>query len=126
LLLIAPLSEGFSAARPPVNNSLRQQSQIRAELLVPNTPVERKLAGGETHAYEVNLSADQFLGLVVEQRGVDVGLTLFDPEGARVREMDQRHGERGSERTVLIAKRAGSYRIEVRAIRKTAPPGSSR
>jgi CHAT domain-containing protein/tetratricopeptide (TPR) repeat protein len=124
LLLIAPSREGFSAAYPSVNNSFRQQSQTRPEPLVPNTPIERKLSGGESHLYEINLTANQFLRLLVEQRGVDVVVIIFSPEGARVREVDNRHGERGLELVSLVAKRSGNYRIEIRGLRKTALSGS--
>src|ERR1051326_727795 len=101
-----------------------QDPAPKVEPLEFKKPVERKLSGGETHVYQVSLSANQFLRVLVEQRGVDVGLIIFNPEGAKVREVDYRHGERGPEHASLIAKGAGNYRIEVQAVRKTALPGS--
>jgi hypothetical protein len=123
LLLIAAFTRSIASSSLTVTNLSQQESQ-NAERLFPDKPLERKLAGGETHLYEVSLSANQFLRLLVEQRGVDVGLIIFSPEGARVREVDIRHGERGAERVSLIAKRAGNYRIEVRSIRRKALPGN--
>jgi CHAT domain-containing protein len=109
---------------PEARNGSTQDAQAQAQQFEFNKPVERKLSGGETHLYEINLSPDQFLRLLVDQRGVDVTLTLFGPDGAKLREVDNRSSERGAERASLIAKRGGNYRIEVHSLRKTAPPGN--
>src|SRR5262245_38954917 len=33
-------------------------------------PIERELAGGQSHAYQITLAAGQYLNVVVEQRGI--------------------------------------------------------
>ena len=43
------------------------------------------MKGGEAHAYEVSLAADQFLWIIVDQRGIDVGVTATDPQDSRSR-----------------------------------------
>ena len=98
--------------------------QIRTVQLEFKRPLERKLTGGETHIYEISLAADQFVRLLVDQRGADVAFTVFSPDGAKLREVDDLPGERGSERASLITQRAGIHRVEVQGVRKTAPPGS--
>lgn len=126
-LLVAPPDGNSSPALPSIAETGHvpaQDPSITVASLEFKQPSERKLAGGETHLYEVSLSANQFLRLLVEQRGVDVVITIFSPEGARVREVDERHGERGPERASLIAKGGGKFRIEVRAVRKTALLGN--
>src|ERR1700738_5132483 len=40
-------------------------------------PIEMELKGGEVHSYSINLTAGQFLHLIVDQRGIDVVVTLF-------------------------------------------------
>src|SRR4029077_5691359 len=39
-------------------------------------PIERGLAGGEAHTYRVTLASGQYLKVVVEQKGIDVVVTL--------------------------------------------------
>src|SRR6266498_5420353 len=39
-------------------------------------PIERELAGGESHSYLLPLAAGQFCHVVVDQRGVDVVVTF--------------------------------------------------
>ena len=43
--------------------------------------VERELAGGAQHSYQLQLSAGQFLHVIVDQRGIDAAVKLFAPDG---------------------------------------------
>jgi tetratricopeptide (TPR) repeat protein len=90
----------------------------------PGKYFERKLEGGKSHFYEVRMTAEQFLRVVVDQRGVDIALNLFAPDGSQLSNVDDRPGERGPEAASIVASTPGVYRIEVRSKRKTDPPGS--
>ena len=43
--------------------------------------IERQLAGGESHTYQINLTAGQFMRVVVEQKGIDVALQMMSSDG---------------------------------------------
>ncbi len=60
-------------------------------------PIERELAGGQQHLYQLSLSAGQYLHVVVEQRGIDVVVTLFGPTGQKLLEVDSPNGTQGPE-----------------------------
>jgi hypothetical protein len=45
---------------------------------------ERELAGDQSHAYQIALAAGQYLHVVAEQRGIDVVVTLFGPDGKKL------------------------------------------
>ncbi len=94
------------------------------ESLEPGKPVERTLKGGETHSYQLQLTLDQFARLVVDQRGIDVALALFDVNGSKIWEVNNRPGERGPETASVVARQPGVYRVEVRSVRKTDLLGS--
>jgi CHAT domain-containing protein/tetratricopeptide (TPR) repeat protein len=94
-----------------------------AQSLELGQPIERTLRGGETHSYQLKLTLNQFGRFVVDQRGIDITLVLFGPDGKNIREIDNRQAERGSEAGSLFAQEPGIYRIEVRSIRKTDPIG---
>src|ERR1044071_4657722 len=49
----------------------------------PMRPLEREIAGSEVHSYGMTLARGQFVRAVFEQRGVDVVVTLVDPQGDR-------------------------------------------
>ena len=81
------------------------------------------MAGGETHAFQVALAAGQYLRVVVNQRGIDISLKLFGPDGRILVEMDSLTGTQGPEMASVIAAQSGSYRIEVVSFTKDALPG---
>jgi erythromycin esterase len=49
----------------------------------------------------------------VDQRGIDVVVRVFGPDGGKIAEIDSPNGKRGDEPIALQAKTAGMYRIEV-------------
>jgi hypothetical protein len=53
-------------------DAVRSVRQTRT--LGPGETVERELTGGQAHVYEFMLAADNYMRLVVEQRGIDVAV----------------------------------------------------
>jgi hypothetical protein len=46
--------------------------------------------------------------VVVDQRGIDIALNLFAPDGRQLGNVDDRHGERGLEAASVVASTPGS------------------
>lgn len=88
-----------------------KQTDVRELKL--GAPVERTLAGGEVHSYRVMLTAGQYLYVVVEQKGIDVVVKLFGPDGQKITEVDSPNGTQGPEPVSLITPAPGNYRVEV-------------
>jgi CHAT domain-containing protein len=116
LLLVALI--GFSL----LPAALAQETQ-EARTLEPGKPLERELAGGQSHTYRLTLAADQYLQLVVEQRGVDVVVVVVGPDDRKLAEVDSPNGTQGPEPVSLVAEAPGSYRVEVRSLEKAAQTG---
>lgn len=57
--------------------SSRTLAQSAAEIrqLEQGKAIEREMLSGEVHAYSTQLTAGQFLGVIVDQRGIDVVVT---------------------------------------------------
>src|SRR6185295_1090873 len=89
-------------------------------VLEPGKPVERELKTGETHVYQIALGVGQFLDAAVNQRGVDVVVRLFAPDGSKLAEIDSPNGEQGDEPVVVESKTSGTYRIEVSPLEENA------
>lgn len=104
-------------------HAVAAQEEAAVSDLRPGRTVARELAGGASHTYTVMLEAGQFVHVVVEQKGVDVALLLFDQRGGRVAQMDSPNGVAGPEPLSFIASEGGAYRLEVRAIDKEAKAG---
>ena len=85
--------------------------------------IERELKGGKTDSYKLKLLAGQFLRAVVEQRGIDVMVRLFAPDGKQLLEVDSPNGAQGPEPVSLIADAAGDYRLDVLSLDEKAAAG---
>src|SRR5262245_6363750 len=86
-------------------------------------PIERELSGGQSHSYKITMTSGQYLHIVVEQRGIDVAVALFTPDGKKIIEGDSEHAIEGSETVSAVAEVAGAYLIEARSPEKAAKTG---
>ena len=91
--------------------------------LKPGKAVERELKGGEKHRYPIILKANDYLKLVVEQRGIDVTVRLVGPDGKIWQEVNGPNGTQDTESLSYITDIAGSYTLEIEALEKAASPG---
>ncbi len=91
--------------------------------LVLGQPVEAVLSGGEQHSYPLALNAGQYVEAVIEQRGVDVAVTLQGPEGKALAQFDADSRPRGKETAAQIVNVAGTYRLLVEARTSNAAAG---
>src|SRR5215510_13936400 len=93
--------------------------------LEPGKSVEREIAGGQSHTYQITLRAGQFIRVVVEQKGIDLTLALALPQdeaGKQVAEVDLTRVDLESlsyEATV-----SGNYRFTIRALGAAALTGT--
>ncbi len=100
--------------------------QTRNELrpLVPGQPVEREISGGQSHTYQVKLASGQFVRVVVEQKGIDVALTLTSPDGKQLIENDVTGIFSARAPLSYEATAAGTYQITIRANRAATQSGA--
>ena len=78
-------------------------------------PIERTLNAGEAHSFTLTLTSGQYAHLTVDQRGVDVVVSIYTPDGTRVVRVDSPNGDKGVEPVFLVAETSGAYRVEVKA-----------
>jgi CHAT domain-containing protein/tetratricopeptide (TPR) repeat protein len=105
----------------PAIGLAQNTSDIR--VLEQGKPIERELAGAEVHAYSIQLTAGQFLKVIVDQRGIDVVVTAFGPDGRRVARVDGASGAQGPEQLLLVAETSGTHRLELRSVEEMATGG---
>src|SRR5262245_40960777 len=123
----APAAASPRPEAPPVQASAGERgvtpSAQESISLEPGKPVERELSGGQSHSYKITMISGQYLHIVVEQRGIDVVVVMFAPDGKKISEADVEHLIEGSETVSAIAEAPGAYLIEVRSPEKTAKTG---
>jgi C-terminal processing protease CtpA/Prc len=98
-------------------------AQEKPQPLESGKPIERELAGGQTHTYTLNLTANQIVRVAAEQKGVDLVLSVFAPDGSKLFDVDSPNGASGEEPATIAARQGGAYRVEVRSLDKAAATG---
>ncbi len=83
-------------------------------LTLGNT-IERPLAGGQSHLYQLPLDAGDAATLTVDQRGIDVVVRVDDAHGAPLAEFDLESRREGREPIIAIGDASGPLRVNVRA-----------
>ena len=89
----------------------------------PGTFLERDLRSGSAGDFLIPLEAGDYLQAVVEQRGVDVAVTVFDPGGHPLLKVDSPNGKEGPEPVFLVAATRGGHRLRVAPLE---PDGAGR
>ncbi len=118
--IFCALAFGLSLFSRSLSTGGAAQSNQDVSLLEPGRPIERDLGGGQAHTYRVKLVTDQFLRIVIEQRGIDVAVTLSGSDGKAATQMDRADGTHGTESVVWLADTAQEYQVEVRALNQAA------
>jgi hypothetical protein len=93
------------------------------QMIQPGFTVEREIGGAEKHSYEVNLAKGELLNFVAEQRGVDLVLRIYAPDGKFYDRVDTPNGREGDEAFKMVSFIGGRYRIEVNRYFEPDPPG---
>ena len=108
-----------------VCTSLTIHAQGPPAPLQMGTPIDRTLAAGQTHEFTVTLEENSYIQLVVEQKGIDVVVKVFSPEGRAMGEFDSPNGNDGPEHVSFTGTAAGVYRITVGPLDPAnSPPGN--
>jgi CHAT domain/Bacterial pre-peptidase C-terminal domain len=90
------------------------QTQSEIKQLDPGRAIERGIAGGESHSYQIVLMAGQFVRIHLDQRAIDASLILTAPDGKQLIEMDLTRA--GDEESLSFEASAdGNYRLSVQA-----------
>ena len=91
--------------------------------LVLNQSTEREIKGGESQVYLLNIGAMHTARVEIEQKGVDVALAAYKPNGERFIETDSPTGVLGKDLILVTASEAGEYKIAVEPSNPKADAG---
>ncbi len=91
--------------------------------LAPGVLDKVDLKGGEKRAYLFELAAGQYAGLVVDQQGIDVEVSLKAADGRTVAAIDSFNGIIGPEPLPYVAETGGRFRLEIGSSSPRDPTG---
>ncbi len=98
------------------------QTTVEVATLELGKPVEREIAGGQTHKFQINAIAGQYAKIIIEQRGINLFVRLTDANGKFITEADSEIGGNGAE-VLEIYSATDDLRVTVEARNKTAASG---
>ena len=105
-------------------SSLAVQNVESPVVLEPGTVVERAIAGGQTHRYEVTLQAGEQASVSISQRGIDVLAGVFDPVGKQIAQFNEEMKTAGDEHIEITGTAGGRYGLLVKTVFPRAAAGS--
>ncbi|HQU85338.1 MAG TPA: CHAT domain-containing protein, partial [Pyrinomonadaceae bacterium] len=83
------------------------------KILVLSASNEYEIKGGEIHPFTVQLAENQTAKIEIIQKGIDVSLAAYKPNGERFIESESPSGFLGNDSIFVTAKEAGNYKVEV-------------
>jgi CHAT domain-containing protein len=96
-----------------------------ARPLEAGKPIKSELAVGQRHVYRIEMKADQFLKVVVEQNGIDVVAEVSESDGKTILEFDSESRTQGQEEVSFVAEVAGAFLLTILPKQNGAPAGSA-
>jgi CHAT domain-containing protein/tetratricopeptide (TPR) repeat protein len=116
---------GYSVSHTVVSQAENAAAQNeQATVLETGKPVNRSIGGGQTHFYKIAVTAGDYLKLVVDQRAIDVVVSLYAPNGKKLLQVDNPNGAFGPEPLITIVDATGTYFLEVKTFPGNASAGS--
>ncbi|MBL8149128.1 MAG: tetratricopeptide repeat protein [Blastocatellia bacterium] len=85
--------------------------------------ISKQLKGEEKEDFYLEAKENEYIKIVVEQKGIDVLVKVYDPEAKEIFEIDSPNGTQGEEPVELVTEKSGLYKIEVSSLEKSAPLG---
>jgi CubicO group peptidase (beta-lactamase class C family) len=87
-------------------------------------PISRDLKKGERHQYTMSLTGNQFVRLDLEQKGIDIQITAWNPNGDPIGRFDSPNGMNGPEVITFSSELKGMYTFSVEPLSENPLPGS--
>jgi hypothetical protein len=110
-----PQAEGPSTGQASLNES-KPAAGMPADIPVldPGKKIERELTGEDAHSYRLNLAAGQYVQVGVDQRRINLMISVFDSRNNKVAEGDL-YVMGATEKISFVTEAAGGYRVEVKS-----------
>ncbi|MDX2042471.1 MAG: CHAT domain-containing tetratricopeptide repeat protein [Acidobacteriota bacterium] len=126
LALFAIATSAIWLAKASAQNASSGQAQPAQEIptLELGKPIERELAGGQSHSYQLKIPAGQYVKLLVNQRGIDIKLRFSGQDNKQLIEWDRQPGGNGEENLEWAVESEGVYRLIIIPTSQTARVGS--
>lgn len=97
---------------------------VKPTVLKTGKPITQSLQSGQAYDYAVALKAGEALKATVQQKGVDVVVTAYGPDGTKIAAFDSPTSTEYQEFVTVVAPTAGRYRLAVTPFDPKAQAGT--
>ena len=128
MVCLAAATAGVFALTPTPVAATHVSTQAAADTVLSTSgvPIERELANGQEHRYQLTLPPGQFANVIVEQRGIDVVVQVLDAAGKSAADFDAETRVVGRERVGIVADTEEPLHLVVKPKYSRAPGGVKR
>lgn len=124
LCLFLTVGSSCKTAQRVEKTELTEKTQINVVLISPltvsNKIFNKTLNKNEKHVYELDLTENQFVSITVDQRGIDLNLTMISPSKGKFL-YDHQLGIKGNENFIFVSESSGKHLLEVGANEDVEP-----
>lgn len=99
------------------------QNDAEITALELNVPIEREIAGGQKHEFQIAFAANQYGKVIVSQKSIDVVVRLIDESGAPQIIFNAEPRKNNDETVVLFSETSGNLHLTVEPNQKNASLG---
>ena len=89
---------------------------IAADPTVAQIEENQTIQNGESHSFPISLQTGQFVRINVQQQGVDLVVTLLNPDGQVIATSDSPNDDDGTEIISAIATVSGEHKLVIRSL----------
>lgn len=91
--------------------------------LIAGEVINKAISAKEKHAYTIQLENGMAITGRVIQKGIDLVIDVYEPNGELLKQSDSPNGENGDEPIDITAKQSGLYKFAIHSLDKDAPKG---
>lgn len=113
MIVFALLPHETVLAHRRIAGSMERSKRQEGTRLEPNLTIEKELAGDVTHSFLVEIESGKCVYAEIDQKGADVRVGVYAPDGRKILDLDSPNGARGTEPVLIAAKTTGVYRLVV-------------
>ncbi|MBL8150368.1 MAG: CHAT domain-containing protein, partial [Blastocatellia bacterium] len=85
--------------------------------------INKVLKAQERISFFIKLKGKEYVKGVVQQKGIDAVVRIYNPDGQQIAEIDSPNGLEGPEPIEIVTEKGGRYVVEISSLEKEAQPG---
>ncbi len=102
--------------------TFNRNNQITEYALLKDSLISKPIKGGDLFVFNFEVSKNQFIHIVAEQKEIDFKLTLKRPESDSLIVFDTPNGQRGNEAVYFISQQSGKHQLNLEPFSDFAEP----